>query len=93
MKRNCVYNYIRNNYNESQQDLVVSIRYNRRRKRDYKEYILKLNDIGGHDTYELNLFSKNVKVTDSFLLYMIWGNANIIKTNQYEKYLELICEV
>lgn len=106
MKRNCVYNYIRNNYVETKdKNIVIHLRYKRDRETRIANYILKLNSGGGYDTYKLNNFKYDEKVKDDLILTLIWTNSNIIrkmicesgfdeyKTELSYKYIDLTCEV
>ena len=106
MKRNCVSNYIWNNYVETKdKNIVIHLRYNRDREKRIANYLLKFNSSGGYDVYKLNNFKYNEKVKDDLILTLIWTNSNIIhkmicesgfdeyKTELSDKYIDLICEV
>lgn len=105
MKRNCVYNYIRNNYVETKdKNIVIHLQYKSDNFTKTANYLLKLNSSGGYNTYKLNTFKDNEKVNDDLILTLIWTNSTIIqkmickgygeyKTELSDEYIDLVCEV
>ena len=99
MKRNCVYNYISDNYNKNVSDeikdknVLIHIKYG---KSNTQNYVLKNN---GHSCFSTHYVSFNNngyeigdRITDNFLLTIIWEKTNIIRAYQNE-HIGLICEV
>ena len=99
MKRNCVYKYISDNYKKNisgeikDENVLIHIKYG---KNYSQNYILKNN---GHSCFSTHYVSFNSngyemgdRITDNFLLTIIWEKTNIIRAYQNE-HIGLICEV
>lgn len=100
MKRNCVYNYISDNYNKNISDeikdknVLIFIKYGK--SNNTQNYILKNN---GHRCFSTHYVSFNGndyeigdRITDKLLLSVIWEKTNIIQAYQ-NGHISLICEV
>lgn len=100
MKRNCVYNYISNNYNKNisdeikDKDVLIFIKYDK--GNSTQNYILKNN---GHSCFSTHYVKFNNNgyeigdiIKDNLLLSIIWEKTNVKQTYQ-NGHIGLICEV
>ena len=103
MRKNSVYNYLRNNYREyKDKNIVIHLQYKEYGMTKTSHYLLKCKDRSCYETLFIesnNMFSG---INDNFLKYFIWCKTNIIQkltmktiyfgNNTTDEIIDLVCE-